>query len=81
MTFGRAWRELESYGYAMSYTPTGNNRNMVYVVAEHPSLLISRLRSNPQEASMFRRQALSRKVNGKPFRFEYPMPDDEPCPF
>lgn len=79
----RAWRELESYGYAMSYTPTGNNRNMVYVVAETPDLLLSRLKSNHAEAQVFYRQAMARKVFGKPFAFQYPfpMPDDEPCPF
>jgi len=79
----RAWRELESFGYAMSYTPTGNNRNMIYVVAEHPSLLMSRLVANPDEANMFYQQAIHRKVFDKSFRFEYqfPRPETDDCPF
>jgi len=69
----QAWRELEAYGYAMSYSPTKSNRNMIYMVAEHPRLLADYLKNNPDIGKMFYEQATSRKwlYNGRrvPFKF------------
>lgn len=64
--YRNAFMELESHGYAMSYSTTGNNRSVVWVVAEHPSLMRQYMLDNPKETILFYDVAVKRKWQKRP---------------
>lgn len=78
-THTRTFRELESKGYACSYNPTGNNRGVVWVIAETKEILRQFFVDNPEILKLYYEQAMMRK--GFKFVVDPPLPattNDEP---
>ena len=70
-SYRNALTELEAHGYAMSVSTSGNNRSVSLVVAEHPSLIRTFQKENPELADAYFKQAVSRK---KPVKFVFDIP-------
>lgn len=79
----RHFRELEAYGYAISYRVGNSRKNTKWCVFGEVSLLIEFLTQNPAIAKRYYEQATARKD----FKFEYQYPThlfteaDDDCPF